>query len=393
MKVYLDYAATTPLDKDVLDAMLPYMTEYFANSHSQHSFARPCAEAVDKARKQVAAAINAAPNEIYFTGSGSEADNWALKGVASARSHKGKHIIISPLEHAAIRNTALWLKSQGFEITELKVDNYGVVDLEDLEKSIREDTILVSVMYANNEVGTIEPVKEIAEIAHKHGVLVHSDCVQAMGAIPVDVKALGADMISISAHKFNGPKGIGALYVRNGLHIERLIHGGGQERSMRGGTSNTPAIVGMGYAIEKAVKIREEHAKHCIALRDHLIERIEKEIPYVRLNGHRTQRLPNNVNFSFEYIEGESILMGLDLNGIAVSSGSACSSGSLEPSHVLLSIGVPIEIAHGSIRFTVGNETTMAQIDYTVDTLKTVVARLRAMSPLFNLKSGDVSFV
>lgn len=393
MEVYLDNAATTPVDSDVLQAMLPYFTEKFANANSQHHFARPCAEALDKARKQVAVALGCASNEVYFTGSGSEANTWAIKGTAFAQEHKGKHVIISAIEHPSVMNSGAWLTSHGFEVTKVPVDAKGFVTPETLKKVLRKDTVLVSVMLANNEIGTIQPIKELAKIVHDNGTLMHTDCVQAMGAIEVNVKDLGVDFATISAHKFYGPKGIGALYIRNGVRIDKLIAGGGQERSMRGGTSNIPLIVGMGYAIEKAIREREETGKKLVELRDMFIKRVEEEIPYTHLNGDRVKRLPNNVNFSFEFVEGESILMTLDFAGIAVSSGSACSSGSLDPSHVLLAIGVPIEIAHGSIRFSLGKHTTAEELNYTVDKLKETINKLRAMSPLFKLNTGDVKNV
>lgn len=388
-RIYLDHAATTPLDEDVLRAMLPYMTDIFGNSHSQHFFGREAMAGVDKARQQVANAINAKPSEIYFVGSGTEADNWALKGIALQRASLGKHIIVSSIEHHAVLNSAEWLKNSGFDVTFLPVDKYGMVTPEILEKAMRPDTILVSIMYANNEVGTIQPIEQLSEIVHKGKAVFHVDAVQAVGSIPVDVKKLNVDLLSLSAHKFYGPKGVGALYIRNGLNIQKFIVGGGQERSMRGGTTNTAGVVGLGYAIEKAVKNLEKNNSHIKTLRDAFVERVTKEIPYVRYNGHPTERLPGNASFSFEFIEGESILMLLDFAGVAVSSGSACSSGSLDPSHVLLAMGVPIEISHGTIRFSIGKHNTMSQIDYVVDKLKEVIGRLRMMSPLFVLKEGE----
>lgn len=393
-RIYFDHAATTPVSKNVLEKMLPYFNENFGNSHSQHSFGRNAVKGVDIARSQVAKALNCLPNEIYFTGSGTEADNWAIKGSAWARQSRGKHIITSQIEHPAVLNSCKWLEKQGFEVTYLPVDGEGFVKLDELEKALRKDTILVSIMFANNEVGAIQPVRKIAEIVKKNSdALFHVDAVQAVGAVKVDVKEIGCDMLTVSAHKFYGPKGIGALFIRNGLKIDKLIIGGGQERAMRGGTSNTPAIVGMGQAIEDAVNNLESYSEHCKKLRDRFISRVESEVPYVKLNGPRENRLPNNANFSFEFIEGESILYRLDLAGIAVSSGSACSSGSLEPSHVLLAMGVDIVMGHGSIRFSFGKDNTMEQVDYAVDKIKEVVSTLRQMSPLFNLKEGDVSNV
>lgn len=388
MKVYLDHAATTPCDKHVVEAMLPYFTEEFGNADSQHFYGRETAKAIAEARKSISDLIGCHPNELYFTGSGSEADNWAIKGVALARQNKGKHIIISAIEHHAILNSAEWLEKHGFRVTKLPVDSTGRVHPEDLEKAIDDETTLVSVMYVNNEVGTIQPIKELAKIAHAHGALFHSDCVQAMPYIRIDVAELGLDLMSMSGHKFYGPKGVGALYIRNGVKPDKLICGGGQERAQRGGTSNTPAIVGMARALEAAVRDMDKNNAHMAELRDHFVERVKKEIPYVRFNGNKEYRVPSVANFSFEFVEGEGILMLLDYNGIAVSSGSACSSGSLDPSHVLLAMGVPIEISHGSIRFSFGKDNTMEETDYTVDRLVETIARLRVMSPLFNEKTG-----
>lgn len=393
MQVYLDHAATTPLDEEVFEKMKPYFTEKFGNSHSQHTYGKVTANAVDAARAQVAAALGAKPNEIYFTGSGTESDNWALKGTASAMRKRGTHIITSAIEHHAVLNSAHWLEKNGFTVTYLPVDSYGIVKLDELEKALTPGTTLVSVMLANNEVGTIEPIKEIVEICRKNRTLVHCDCVQAVGAVNIDVKELGVDLASVSAHKFYGPKGIGALYMRNGLRIDSLIVGGGQERGLRGGTSDTPAIVGMGEAITKAVREMDQNNAHIKKLRDYFVERVKAEIPFVRYNGHPTQRLPSNANFTFEYIEGESILMLLDLGGVAVSSGSACSSGTLDPSHVLMALGVPVEVSHGSIRFSFGKHNTLGQVDYTVELLKKSVEKLRAMSPLFKLNEGELKSV
>lgn len=388
MKVYLDHAATTPCDKRVLNEMLPYFSDEFGNADSQHAFGRDTAKAVADARETVARIINCSPNELYFTGSGTEADNWAIKGAAFARKNRGNHVIISAIEHHAILVSAEWLQKEGFRVTKLPVDNTGLVHVEDLEKAIDDQTTLVSVMYANNEVGTIEPVKQLAEVAHRHGALFHCDCVQAIPYMKIDVKELGFDLMTISGHKFYGPKGVGALYVKNGVHLDKLICGGGQERSQRGGTSNTPAIVGMAKALEICQAHLDENNVHIAALRDRFVKRVEEEIPFIRFNGNREHRLPSVANFSFEYVEGEGILMLLDFHGIAVSSGSACSSGSLDPSHVLLAMGVPIEVAHGSIRFSFGKDNTMEQVDYTVDALKDTISKLRVMSPLFDVKKG-----
>ena len=394
MRVYIDHASTTPCDKRVVDAMLPYFTDEFGNADSQHFYGRETAKAVAEARATIARLIGAAPNEVYFTASGSEADNWALKGTALAMKERGKgnHIIISAIEHHAILTSAEWLEKNGFVVTKLPVGPNGIVDPQSLRDAIDDQTTLVSVMYVNNEVGTIQPVRELCKIAHEHGALFHTDCVQAMPYIHIDVKELGADMISMSGHKFYGPKGVGALYIRNGVKIEKLVSGGGQERSQRGGTTNTPAVVGMAKALELAVATMDEDNAHIAAVRDHFVERIMKEIPYVRFNGDMQHRVPSCANFSFEYVEGEGILMSLDIKGVAVSSGSACSSGSLDPSHVLLAMGVPIEISHGSIRFSFGKDNTMEEADYAVDVLKETIAKLRIMSPLYNEKIGGGSY-
>ncbi len=388
MKVYIDHAATTPCDKRVVEAMIPYFTNEFGNADSQHFYGRATAKAVADARETVADIIGCKSNEIYFTGSGTEADNWALKGVALHNRHKGNHIIISAIEHHAILNSAEWLERNGFRVTKLPVDSTGLVSVSDLEAAIDNETTLVSVMYVNNEVGTIEPIKELAEIAHKHGALFHSDCVQAMPYIKIDVSELGVDLLSMSAHKFYGPKGIGALYIRNGVKLDKLICGGGQERSQRGGTTNTPLVAGMAEALKITACEMQANNEYIAKLRDRFVNRVIEEIPYVRFNGNMERRIPSVANFSFEFVEGEGILMLMDFNGIAVSSGSACSSGSLNPSHVLLAMGVPIEVSHGSIRFSFGKDNTMEEVDYTVDKLKDTIAKLREMSPLFNLKTG-----
>lgn len=393
-EIYFDHAATTKLDERVLKKMLPYFTEYYGNANSQHGIGREAQKAVDEARDEIATLIGAKPGEIYFTSGGTEADNWVLRGVCRSLAHKGKHVITTKIEHAAMLTTAKELEKDGFEFTFIGVDKEGFVDLEELKKAIRPDTILISCMYANNEVGTIEPIKEIVEIAHSHGILCHTDAVQAMGAMRINVKDLGVDMMSFSAHKFNGPKGMGALYIKTGVTVGRLISGGHQERTRRGGTTNVPGVVGFAEALRLTYETLDEDAKYVASLRDRFIKRVTEEIPYVKLNGPKdgTKRLPNNADFSFEYIEGESILFSLDLAGIAVSSGSACSSGSLEPSHVLLALGVPEELAHGSIRFTFGKENTVEEVDYTVDKLKEIVDRLRKMSPLFKI-DGEVKEV
>lgn len=393
-EIYFDHAATTKLDERVLKKMLPYFTEYYGNANSQHGMGREAQKAVDEARDEIATLIGTKPSEIYFTSGGTEADNWVLRGVCRSLAHKGKHVITTKIEHAAMLTTAKELEKDGFEFTFIGVDKEGFVDLEELKKAIRPDTILISCMYANNEVGTIEPIKEIVEIAHSHGILCHTDAVQAMGAMRINVKDLGVDMMSFSAHKFNGPKGMGALYIKTGVTVGRLISGGHQERTRRGGTTNVPGVVGFAEALRLTYETLDEDVKYVASLRDRFIKRVTEEIPYVKLNGPKdgTKRLPNNADFSFEYIEGESILFSLDLAGIAVSSGSACSSGSLEPSHVLLALGVPEELAHGSIRFTFGKENTVEEVDYTVDKLKEIVDRLRKMSPLFKI-DGEVKEV
>lgn len=380
---YFDHAATTPVKPDVFAAMIPYFTEHYGNPSSIYSIGRDNRKALDTAREKVAKGINAKPNEIYFTGCGTEADNWAIKGTAHAYAHKGKHIITSAIEHHAVLHTCAALEKEGFEVTYVKPDEYGIISVEDVKKAIRPDTILITIMFANNEIGAIQNIPEIGAVAHEHGILMHTDAVQAVGAVPIDVKEMNIDMLSMSAHKLYGPKGVGALYVRNGIRPDIFIDGGAQERHRRGGTENVPGIVGFGKAMELATEGLEEKAAYISSMRDYLIQNIEEKIPYIRLNGHRTQRLPNNVNFSFQYIEGEALLLSLDAKGIAASSGSACTSGSLDPSHVLLAIGLPHEIAHGSLRLTIGEETTMEDIDYVVESLVEIVERLRKMSPLY----------
>lgn len=382
-RIYFDHAATTSVDPRVLEKMLPYFTQKFGNPNSQHAFGRETVCAVDDARDEIAACIGAKSSEIYFTSGGTEADNWALRGAAYSFANRGRHLIVSAVEHPAMIATAKELAKKGFEVTFAEVDEYGAVDLEKLEKAIRSDTVFVGVMTANNEVGTIQPVREIAALCKAKGIVFFTDAVQAAGAIPLNVKEIGADMLSFSAHKFYGPKGIGVLYIRSGLKIEKLVSGGHQERSMRGGTTNVPAVVGMAEALRIATQSLDENAAYVSAIRDRFIHRVLREIPYVKLNGHPEKRLPANANFSFRYIEGESLLFSLDLKNIAVSSGSACSSGSLEPSHVLLAMGLPEGLAHGSIRFSFGKHNTMEEADYAVDALKEIVLRLRALSPLF----------
>lgn len=381
--IYLDNAATTAVKPEVFEAMKPYFTEFYSNPSSVYGFAQKNHTVVEDARETIADTLHAAPQEIFFTGGGSEGDNWALKGVALSYAQKGKHIITSKIEHHAVLHTCEFLEKMGYEVTYLDVDEDGLVSLEELENAIREDTILISIMAANNEIGTIEPIKEIGAIAHKHGVLFHTDAVQAYAHIPIDVEEANIDLLSASGHKFHGPKGVGFLYVRKGVRLENLIHGGSQERGRRAGTTNVAGIVGMATAASLAVKNMEENAKKETALRDHFLERVEKEIPYVKINGHRTKRLPNNANACFRFVEGESLLIMLDMKGICASSGSACTSGSLDPSHVLLAIGLPHEIAHGSLRITVSEDNTLEQIDYVVDNLKQIVDRLRSMSPLY----------
>jgi len=381
--IYLDNAATTKTRPEVVEAMLPYFTEKFGNPSSVYGFASQNKEAVTEAREQIAKALNAPTQDVYFTAGGSEADNWALKAAMEAYKDKGNHLITTKIEHHAILHTCEYLEKQGCEVTYLDVDENGVVDLDQLKKSIKPTTVLISVMYANNEIGTVQPIKEIGQIAKEHGVLFHTDAVQAFGQLPIDVVAENIDMLSASGHKLNGPKGIGFLYIKKGLKLRSLIHGGGQERKRRAGTENVPGIVGFGKAVELAVAGMEDKIKKETELRDYMIERVLAEIPYVRLNGHRTLRLPNNANFSFQFIEGESLLIMLDMKGICASSGSACTSGSLDPSHVLLAIGLPHEIAHGSLRLTLSEETTKEEIDFTIEQLKAIVANLRNMSPLY----------
>ena len=381
--IYLDNAATTRTAPEVVEAMLPYFSENYGNPSSVYGLAGESKKAITESREIIAGALGAKSNEIYFTAGGSEADNWALKAAAEAYQSKGNHIITTKIEHHAILHTCEYLEKRGFEITYLNVDEYGSVKLEDLKKAIRPTTILISVMFANNEIGTIQPIKEIGEIAKKHGILFHTDAVQAFGQVPISVDEYHIDMLSSSGHKLNGPKGIGFLYIRSGLKLRSFIHGGAQERKRRAGTENVPGIVGYGKAVERALRTMEERTRKERELRDYLIERVLTEVPFVRLNGHRKNRLPNNVNFSFQFVEGESLLIMLDMEGICASSGSACTSGDLDPSHVLLAIGLPHEIAHGSLRLTLGEETTREDLDFVIDTIKGIVQKLRDMSPLY----------
>ncbi len=381
--IYLDNAATTKTAPEVVEAMLPYFTEHYGNPSSIYGFAAANKEVITGHRERIAGVLGAKREEIYFTAGGSESDNWALIATAEAYAGKGKHIITSKIEHHAILHTCEYLEKRGYEVTYLDVDENGVVSLDQLRASVREDTILISIMFANNEIGTLQPIGEIGEIAHEHGILFHTDAVQAFGQVPIDVDSLHIDMLSASGHKLNGPKGIGFLYIRKGVKIRSFIHGGAQERKRRAGTENVPGIVGIGVAAERAARTMDERTKKEKEIRDYMISRIESEIPYCRLNGHRTSRLPNNVNFSFRFVEGESLLIMLDMKGICASSGSACTSGSLDPSHVLLAIGLPHEIAHGSLRMTLGEDITKEDVDYVVDTLKEIVQNLRNMSPLY----------
>ena len=381
--IYLDNAATTKTAPEVVEAMLPYFTERYGNPSSVYGFAAANKEVISQQRDVIAQVLGAKGNEIYFTAGGSEADNWALKATAEAYEGKGNHIITTKIEHHAILHTCEYLEKKGFEVTYLDVDEDGVVKLDELKAAIRPTTILISVMYANNEIGTIQPIREIGEIAHEHGILFHTDAVQAFGQVPIHVDECHIDMLSASGHKLNGPKGIGFLYIRTGVKIRSFVHGGGQERKRRTGTENVPGIVGLGAAVKRAEDTMAERTGKETELRDYLINRVLDEIPHCRLNGHRTKRLPNNANFSFRFIEGESLLIKLDMKGICGSSGSACTSGSLDPSHVLLAIGLPHEIAHGSLRLTLNEEITKEDIDYVVDSLKEIVGHLREMSPLY----------
>lgn len=381
--IYLDNAATTKTAPEVVDAMLPYFSEYYGNASTIYSLGAESKKAMDHARQTIADSLGAKPEEIYFTAGGSESDNWALKATAEAYASKGKHIITTKIEHHAILHTCEYLEKRGFEITYLNVDRDGLISLDELKAAIRPDTILISVMFANNEIGTIEPIAEIGEIAKEHGVLFHTDAVQAYAQVPINVDEMHIDMLSASGHKLNGPKGIGFLYIRKGVKIRSFVHGGAQERSRRAGTENIPGIVGLGAAVERAMRIMVTKTRKEIELRDYLIGRLENEIPHCWLNGHRTKRLPNNINFSFLFIEGESMLIMLDMKGICASSGSACTSGSLDPSHVLLAIGLKHEEAHGSLRLTLSEESTKEEMDIVAEEVKKIVQRLRDMSPLY----------
>ncbi|HHY82283.1 MAG TPA: cysteine desulfurase NifS [Clostridiales bacterium] len=392
-RIYLDHAATTYTKPEVLEEMLPYFTRKYGNPSSVHSFGRETRKALDLARERVAKALNADPGEIFFTAGGTESDNWAIKGTALANQKKGNHIITTAIEHHAVFHTCNYLERNGFEVTYLPVDKYGMVDPEQVRNAINDKTVLISVMTANNEIGTIQPIKEIGAIAKEKGIAFHTDAVQAIGSIPIDVKEMNIDLLSLSAHKFYGPKGVGALYIRKGVKLQQFIHGGAQERNRRAGTENLPAIVGLGKAIELATQDIPGHSARLTALRDRLISGILSKVEYTRLNGHPTMRLPGNANFSFEFIEGEALLLTLDIQGIAGSSGSACTSGSLDPSHVLLAIGLPHEIAHGSLRLTLGDQNTEEEIDYVLEVIPKVVQRLREMSPLFNQQKGGQKHV
>jgi len=388
--VYLDHAATTPVKDEVFEAMLPYLKDKFGNPSSIYSIGRESKKAIEDAREKVAQAIGAQSKEVFFTGSGTEADNWAIKGIAYANRQKGNHIITSSIEHHAVLHTCQYLESDGFEVTYLPVDENGLVDPEQVRNAIKPNTTLITIMFANNEIGTIQPVAEIGKIAREKGIYFHTDAVQAAGNVHINVEDMNIDLLSMSAHKFYGPKGVGALYIRKGTKITSFLHGGAQERSRRASTENVAGIVGMGKAIELATRNLDEHAKKLMELRDRTIDEVMKKIPFVRLNGDRNKRLPGNVNFSFEFIEGESLLLMLDMKGIAASSGSACTSGSLDPSHVLLAIGLPHEIAHGSLRLTFGEDNTHEDIDYLMEVLPPIVERLREMSPLYeNAKRGN----
>lgn len=379
-RIYMDNAATTATRPEVLEAMLPYFTQHYGNPSSIHAYGRDARRAIENARKQVAAALGCEPREVYFTAGGSESDNWAIR--CALQNKQGKHIITSAIEHHAVLHTCEYMEKQGYEVTYLPVDEYGLVSVDDVKKAIRPDTALITIMAANNEIGTIQPIAEIGKLAKEAGILFHTDAVQAVGAVPINVKEWNVDMLSLSGHKFHAPKGVGALYVRKGIRITNLIYGGAQERGLRAGTENLPGIVGLGKAIELAVAEIPEYTERLTKLRDKLIDGILASIPDVQLNGHRTQRLPGNVNVSIRYVEGEALLMRLDLAGVAASSGSACTSGSLDPSHVLLAIGLPHEIAHGSLRLSLGNDTTEEDVDYVLETLPNIITTLRAMSPL-----------
>lgn len=387
-RIYFDHSATTPVDKTVAEIVFEHMTEKFGNASSIHSFGREARKAVDEARDKVAALINAEPNEIFFTSGGTEGDNLALKGVAYGNRKKGNHIITTAIEHHAILHTCEYLEKQGFTITYLPVDEFGMVRVEDVVKAITDKTILISVMYANNEVGTIQPIKEIGQIAREKGIYFHTDAVQVAGNYPIDVKDANIDLLTLAGHKFHGPKGVGALYIRRGVRIEAIQHGGGHERNMRAGTENVPGIVGLGKAAEIAKNEMQQKIARISGLRDQIIKEVMTTIPHTKLNGHPTQRMPGNANFSFHYVEGESLLLNLDLKGIAASSGSACTSGSLDPSHVLLAMGMSHEVAHGSLRITLGRGNTQEEVEYFLQILPEIVQRLRDMSPLYGASAN-----
>ena len=391
--IYLDNAATTAVKPEVVSAMLPYFTERYGNPSSIYGLGAETKTAINKAREMLGQALHAKPEEIYFTAGGSESDNWAIKAAAEAYANKGNHIITTKIEHHAVLNSCAYLEKHGVEVTYLDVDEFGMISIDELKKAIRPATILITIMFANNEIGTIEPIAEIGKIAKENGILFHTDAVQAFAHVPIDVDELNIDMLSASAHKLNGPKGIGFLYIRKGVKIRSFVHGGQQERGRRAGTENVPSIIGFGRAAELASAAVEENRRIETKLRDHLIERVLAEIPYAYLNGHPTERLPGNANFCFRFIEGESMLLMLDERGICGSSGSACTSGSLDPSHVLLAIGRPHEIAHGSLRFTLNETNTIEEIDYTVDCLKEIIRQLRDMSPLYEdfVKKGGTN--
>ncbi|KAE9628447.1 cysteine desulfurase NifS [Defluviitalea raffinosedens] len=382
-KIYFDHAATTAMHPQVVEAMLPYFTENFGNPSSIYEIARKNKQALDESRDKIAKLLGADPKEIYFTSGGTESDNWAIKGIAEAYKNKGNHIITSAIEHHAVLHTCEYLESQGYEVTYLPVNEYGQVDPQDVLKAIKDTTILITIMYANNEIGTIQPIEEIGKIAREKGIVFHTDAVQAVGHIPIDVKKANVDLLSLSGHKFHGPKGVGVLYIRKGVKIKPLLHGGAQERGRRGGTENVAGIVGLAKALELALENMEENNKKMTELRDYIIKEVTSRIDHVKLNGHPTDRLPNNINFTFDFIEGESLLLLLDMKGIYASSGSACTSGSLDPSHVLLAIGLPHEKAHGSLRITLGDENTKEEADYFLEVLPSIVQRLRDMSPLY----------
>ncbi|NLK21599.1 MAG: cysteine desulfurase NifS [Epulopiscium sp.] len=382
-RIYFDHAATTSTRQEVVDAMIPYFTENFGNPSSIYEIARINKKALDESRDKIAKLLGADSREIFFTSGGTEADNWAIKGIAESYKDKGNHIITSTTEHHAVLHTCEYLQSKGYEVTYLPVDEFGRINPEDVRNAIKDTTILITIMYANNEIGTIQPIEEIGRVAKEKGVIFHTDGVQAVGHIPIDVKEANVDLLSLSGHKFHGPKGIGALYIRKGIKIKPLLHGGAQERGRRGGTENVPGIVGLAKALELSIKDMEKNNKKMLELRDTIIEGITEKVDHVKLNGHPIHRLPNNINFTFDFIEGESLLLLLDMKGIYGSSGSACTSGSLDPSHVLLAIGLPHERAHGSLRITIGGENTKEEVDYFLEVLPPIVQRLRDMSPLY----------